>query len=102
MPESTLDGLGMLPEGLVALTENVHETHGHGPPNFFVSTERSFNAGPNFMPNEFIKWSSVNKGKPAPSMQCSRKLCNKKKKMNEIIRIVIQICGHPHIQKPAN
>lgn len=72
--ESALDGLGMLPDGLVALIDdNEHDTHGHGPPNLFASTERNFSAGPNFIPNEFIRWSSVSNGNPEPSIRCSRK-----------------------------
>lgn len=45
-----------------------HDTHGHGPPSRFSNTERSFSAGPNFIFNEFIRWSSVNSGSPDPSM----------------------------------
>lgn len=51
----------------------LHETHGHGPPSRFKRTERNFNAGPNFMFSECIKWSSVSNGNPEPSMHCSRK-----------------------------
>lgn len=82
-----LAGLGLLPFGLdahiaiVALLfvdgefEFVHDTQGHGPPNRFNKTERNFSAGPNFIFNECIKWSSVSNGKPVPSMHCSRKFC---------------------------
>lgn len=82
-----LDGRWLLPDGLGAehptatepnaATVHVHDTHGHGPPIFFKSTERNFNAGPNFIFNEFIKWSSVSNGSPDPSMHWSRKFCNK-------------------------
>lgn len=60
--------------------ELLHDIHGHGAPSFFINTERSFSAGPNFIPNEFIKWSSVNSGKPDPSMHCSRKFYMHKRK----------------------
>lgn len=57
----------------------LHDMHGHGPPSFFNKTDLSFNAGPNFIPNEFIKWSSVNNGSPEPSMLWSRKFCKETK-----------------------
>lgn len=36
-------------------TVQLQLTHGHGPPSFFNKTERSFNAGPNFIFSECIK-----------------------------------------------
>lgn len=82
-----LDGRWLLPTGLDAVSAFIaalvlaalHETHGHGPPSFFNNTERSFSAGPNFMFSWCIKWSSVSKGKPDPSMHCSRKFWKKDK-----------------------
>lgn len=65
-----------VPSGLI----NEHETHGHGPPNFFAKIDLSFKAGPNFKPNEFVKCSSVNIGSPEPSICWSRKFCKKKNK----------------------
>lgn len=63
--ESTLDGRGMLPDGLVAPPprpppppppiERVHDKQVHGPPNNLAKTERNFRAGPNFIPSEFIR-----------------------------------------------
>lgn len=81
--ESVLDGRCWLPSGLgtgaaddgVGVAWLPHDTHGHGPPNFFSSTERNLSAGPSFMFSECIKWSSVSSGSPAPSMHCSRKFC---------------------------
>lgn len=75
-----LDGRLLLPAGLASFftdallfVAELHDTHGHGPPSFFNKTERNFSAGPNFIFNECIKWSSVSNGKPDPSMHCSRK-----------------------------
>lgn len=42
--------------------------HGHGPPRRLASTERNLRAGPNFMPSECIRWSSVSSGRPEPSI----------------------------------
>lgn len=65
VPGSALEGLKELPLGLeaeaaVALLPELlilvlHDMHGHGPPSLFNKTDLSFNAGPNFIPNECIK-----------------------------------------------
>lgn len=72
--------------------ELLHDTHGHGPPSLFKRTDRNFNAGPNFMFSECIKWSSVSKGNPDPSIHCSRKFWNethREEKKKRIVEIVI-------------
>uniref|UniRef100_A0A2M3ZTU3 Putative secreted peptide n=1 Tax=Anopheles braziliensis TaxID=58242 RepID=A0A2M3ZTU3_9DIPT len=46
----------------------LQSVHGQGPPNFLANIERSFSAGPSFMPSEFVRCSSVSSGSPAPSM----------------------------------
>lgn len=112
VPESVLAGRGVLPVGLAAhilvvvvlvlltgLFVDVvaplagalpHDMHGQGPPSRFNKTERSFSAGPNFIFNEFIRWSSVNSGSPEPSMHWSRKFCKlrMKKKENKMLFVV--------------
>lgn len=60
----------------------------HGSLKRFSRFERSFNAGPNFIPRILIKCSSVNIIRPSPSMLWSRKFCKEKKldkKLNTII-----------------
>lgn len=47
----------------------------------FKRFDRSFKAGPNFIPRMLIKCSSVSIIKPSPSMLCSRKFCGKMKKI---------------------
>lgn len=88
-----LEGRWLLPDGLCAEHPIVtalliapgiadalaQDTQGHGPPIFFNKTDRSFNAGPSFMFNEFTRWSSVRSGNPEPSMHWSRKFWNNKK-----------------------
>lgn len=59
----------------------LHETQLHGSLRRFRSFDRSFNAGPNFIPKMLIKCSSVSIIKPSPSMLCSRKFCEWKKKI---------------------
>lgn len=62
---------GACTSGLTALVAQA--AHGQGPPSRLASTERSFSAGPSFMPSECIRWSSVSSGRPAPSICWSRK-----------------------------
>lgn len=51
----------------------MQETQGHGPPNFNDNILLNLSAGPNFIFRELVKWSSVNKGNPAPSIHWSLK-----------------------------
>lgn len=53
----------------------LHDAQLHGSLSLFSSFDRSFSAGPSFMPKILIKCSSVNIIKPSPSMLCSRKFC---------------------------
>lgn len=53
----------------------LHETQTQGSFKRFTSFDRSFRAGPSFIPKMLIKCSSVNIIKPSPSMLCSRKFC---------------------------
>lgn len=52
----------------------------------FNSFDRSFNAGPSFMPRMLIKCSSVSIIRPSPSMLCSRKFCEWKRRREKLVK----------------
>lgn len=68
----------MLPAGLWDVLKCEQDTHGHGPPDFLAKTDLNLRAGPNFIPSELVRWSSVSNGSPVPSILCSRKFWNKR------------------------